>query len=337
MTLAVSYQFTYPDAPLDDVIHHVAQLRQKAMDLGFRTITPVQVYGPDDEPDMMTFGALYPGRRTSEEMTEDEQFAIIDIQPIQSVYFWATWPGIEPMVIGLARYPAEVRAEVGPMMPDSVDGGPWDEEADDEDFGGVDAFDDADDIPFDTDTDFDDDDDDDDDWTDDDHLFSDNPLDDPTDDDEAARAGRTLTFPTGLADGWHWEWMCKTQFACLPRYGGDENFRAAHKAVVAAVEHARTLGIAVEAHDAAEYPQHHDDQRLMRELERWNCMLAGAAGRNRDRHAAADAEAGIERDGVLRRPRIFEHPLFEHFEAKADRAFAEHRAQQSDADDDPGA
>lgn len=336
MTLAVSYQFTHPDTPLEEVIHLVEQLRGKAIDLGFRTVTPVQVLGPDDEPDMMTFGALYPGRRTQEEMTEDEQFALIDIHPTQSVYFWATWPGIEPMVIGLARYPSEVRAAVGPIMPDSVDGGPWDDDDDDDDdepFGG---FEDNDALDFDEPAGFEGD----------VEAFDDAPWhdapsagpggndDDDDDDDLAGPDGQVLTFPTGLEDGWHWEWICKTQFACLPRYGGDENFLAAHKAVVATVEHARTLGIGVELHDAADYPRHRDDQRLRAELERWNCMLAGVAGRNRDRHAAADAAAEFDREGILRRPRIFEHPMFEHFEAKSDRAFAERRTEQGGSDED---
>lgn len=100
---------------------------------------------------------------------------------------------------------------------------------------------------------------------------------------EREEQGRKIEeiVPTG-AIGWQWYSFCKTQYASNPRYGGAENFLNCHKRVVGLLDQAQALGLVKQVVDEGGYWQHRDDQALTREVERWNYLLAGLAGRVKD-------------------------------------------------------
>ena len=122
-----------------------------------------------------------------------------------------------------------------------------------------------------------------------------------------SRGGETI--PTDL-DGWRWWAFCKTQYASNPSLGGVKQFLRRHLGVVALLDKAKELGILDEVKDEGGYWEKRDAEALVKEIARWNKMVAGLVGRlndhmeraGRDRRSAASA--------------ISEFPDFEHLEAE---------------------
>ena len=120
---------------------------------------------------------------------------------------------------------------------------------------------------------------------------------------ELPRCGRKRRIPTRL-HGWHWGSFCKTQYASNPECGGLRNFLRCHLAVIAMLDHARSLGILDHVSDEGGFWEKRDVEALAQEVGQWNEMLAGLAGRLKD----------LAGDQVL--AEIAKFPDFEHLEAK---------------------
>ena len=132
--------------------------------------------------------------------------------------------------------------------------------------------------------------------------------------DRVIGAGAPIEFKTRL-DGWYsWSHCCKTQYASNPKLGGVENFLRAHHAVFAAIDECKRLGMTTHIRDDAKYWRHRNDAKLVAELNRWNELIAGFAGRLGDKLGNAP--------GALVAP-IKNYPDFERLEAKGDEHFRE--------------
>jgi hypothetical protein len=92
-----------------------------------------------------------------------------------------------------------------------------------------------------------------------------------------------------FASGHHFHSFCKTQFASISPEGSTENFLRAHKAIVAVLDHARSLGIEVEVHDESEYWEHRDEAKLLACVSRMNNLIAAFTGAVKDRHLAVQS------------------------------------------------
>lgn len=111
---------------------------------------------------------------------------------------------------------------------------------------------------------------------------------------------------TDLSD-WCWSSFCKTQYASNPKVGGAENFVRAHLAVVALLDAAAELGILGEVGDEGGYWEKRDAKALAEEVNHWNTMIAGWAGRFKD----------MLGEGAV--SEIAKYPNFEHLEAEAEK------------------
>lgn len=120
-------------------------------------------------------------------------------------------------------------------------------------------------------------------------------------------AGPPIEFNTRLRGWYSWSHCVKTQYAGDPRLGGNENFLRAHHSVFAAVDECRRLGMKVRIRDDANYWRHRDDGKLLAELNRWDELVAGFAGRLTD---ALGSDPG-----TIVAP-IKDRPDFEHLEAR---------------------
>lgn len=115
--------------------------------------------------------------------------------------------------------------------------------------------------------------------------------------------GRGRNIRTRLS-GWCWGSFCKTQYASNPQCGGVRNFLRCHLAVIAMLDHARSLGVLDHVSDEGDFWEKRDVEALAREVGQWNEMLAGLAGRLKD----------LVGDQLL--AEIAKFPDFEHLEAK---------------------
>jgi hypothetical protein len=88
----------------------------------------------------------------------------------------------------------------------------------------------------------------------------------------AEEAAFGLASYTGL-DGYRWSAGCDTQGAA--KRGSPTGFLAAHRAVVATLDKARSLGIKVTAKDDGGYWEHRDIKRLLDKLDEWERLVAG--------------------------------------------------------------
>jgi hypothetical protein len=136
---------------------------------------------------------------------------------------------------------------------------------------------------------------------------------DPGEGCESANFGLCLYPPTvetrdgevlELGGGWSWSSFCKTQYASNPEYGGAENFLRCHTTIVALLDEAAEMGLLGEVTDESEFWTHRSHSDLAEEVTRWNRMIAGFAGRLKDKLGG-----GVEAP-------ITEFPNFEHLEAK---------------------
>jgi hypothetical protein len=105
--------------------------------------------------------------------------------------------------------------------------------------------------------------------------------------------------------GWSWKSFCKTQYASAPQHGGAANFLRCHVGLVKLLDAAAKLGLTVKAVDESEYWKNRDGEALVREIGRWNELIAGVGGKLKDAQGS----------GQVMGP-IFEFPNFEHLEAR---------------------
>jgi hypothetical protein len=131
---------------------------------------------------------------------------------------------------------------------------------------------------------------------------------------EAANFGLALYPKTVEVDGdeistdlehWSWSSFCKTQYASNPADGGVENFLKCHLAVVKLLDAAEELGILKEVRDEGKYWDGRDIKDLATRVGDWNTMIAGWAGRLKDKFGDVESE-------------IAKFPNFEHLEAKGE-------------------
>lgn len=114
---------------------------------------------------------------------------------------------------------------------------------------------------------------------------------------------------TKLKD-WNWSSFCKTQYASNPDCGGLENFLRCHVGLVRLLDHAAELGILAEVKDEGGYWQERDAAALVKEIDNWNKMIAGAYGAMRDTLESMGADAGTLVSEIAK------YPNFEHLEAE---------------------
>lgn len=100
---------------------------------------------------------------------------------------------------------------------------------------------------------------------------------------------------------WHWHCCCKTQYASIV---SDAHFLRCHLSLVALLEEAARLGIAIEVRDETGYWETRDTDDLLRRVREMNGIVARLAGAV---HDAISPEAKVE-------AAIFEHRDFEHLE-----------------------
>ncbi len=133
-------------------------------------------------------------------------------------------------------------------------------------------------------------------------------------------------FETDLSGCYAWRSFCKTQYASLPRHGGESNFLRAHLNLVRVLDHARELGADVTVRDDSDYWVHRDTDRLLESVRDWNRMIASFTG------AFKDAMGDDRRDGLV--APILEHDAFEHLEAEGLDAIERLRNPDGDAQPD---
>jgi hypothetical protein len=79
---------------------------------------------------------------------------------------------------------------------------------------------------------------------------------------------------TGLA-GWHGGSFCKTQYASGV---SSQEFLQCHLAVIAALDHAASLGLLKSVNDEGEFWQHRNAETLLKTVGEWNQMMAAFVG-----------------------------------------------------------
>lgn len=121
--------------------------------------------------------------------------------------------------------------------------------------------------------------------------------------EDRRQPGKVNRRRTGLS-GWSWTAFCKTQYASNPEYGGLENFLRCHLSVIRLLDHARELGLVQSVSDEAGFWEDRDIQALVKEIGRWNEMMAGFVGRMKDWFGGQFVAE------------ITNFPNFEHLEAK---------------------
>jgi hypothetical protein len=100
---------------------------------------------------------------------------------------------------------------------------------------------------------------------------------------------------------WFWHAFCKTQYASVV---SDDHLVMCHTSLVAVLDHAILLGIAVVVRDETHYWETRDEARLIAEVHAMNRLVAAFAGRFSDAVGTAHS---------VQAP-IFEHPRFERLE-----------------------
>jgi hypothetical protein len=105
--------------------------------------------------------------------------------------------------------------------------------------------------------------------------------------------------------GWSWKSFCKTQYASAPQHGGAANFVRCHVGLVKLLDVAARLGFEVKVVDESDYWTKRDGQGLIREIGRWNELIAGVGGQLKDAQGQRQVSGPI-----------FAFPDFEHLEAR---------------------
>jgi hypothetical protein len=132
-------------------------------------------------------------------------------------------------------------------------------------------------------------------------------------------AGPAVEFPTRLRGWYSWSACCKTQYAANPKYGGIAHFLRVHRAIFAVLDECKRLGMTTRIRDDGKYWRHRDDAKLVAELQKWDELVAGFAGKLCD--------ALGSQQGTVLAP-IRDRQDFEHLEAKGARRLAEGTKRQ---------
>jgi len=83
--------------------------------------------------------------------------------------------------------------------------------------------------------------------------------------------------------GWSWRSGCKTQYASNPSHGGIQHFLRCHLAIVKILDFFQATGLTeLEVSDDSGYWKQRDLEALVREIGRWNELIAGFAGELKD-------------------------------------------------------
>jgi hypothetical protein len=105
--------------------------------------------------------------------------------------------------------------------------------------------------------------------------------------------------------GWSWSSGCKTQYASNPDCGGVAHFLRCHLTIVKILDFIQATGLTkVEVVDEGGYWEQRDPHALVREIGKWNELIAGFAGGLKDA-LGSQVEAAIT-----------DFANFEHLEAK---------------------
>lgn len=128
-------------------------------------------------------------------------------------------------------------------------------------------------------------------------------------DERRVGAGPAVEFPTRLRGWYSWSECCKTQYAANPKFGGVENFIRAHLSVFRVIDECKRMGLTTYIRDDAKYWRHRDQRKLLAELQRWDELIAGFAGRLSDKFGSVP--------GAIVAP-IKDRPDYEHLEAKGE-------------------
>ncbi len=134
--------------------------------------------------------------------------------------------------------------------------------------------------------------------------------------------GGTMLIETGLAGTWSWSQCCKTQYAGLKQFGGEENFLRAHLGLIAVLDAAVELGLQVQVSDDSGYWEDRNEDELRKQLKSWNGLVAAFAGQLKDR---VDPEA----PNSISAP-ILSAPDFEHLEADGIKEWSETEDDEED-------
>jgi len=110
--------------------------------------------------------------------------------------------------------------------------------------------------------------------------------------------------------GWQWQSFCKTQYASNPNCGGLPNFLHCHVGLVKLLDYAAELGILARVVDEGGYWKNRDAAALVKQIEHWNQMMAGAVGQMKD----TLEKLGEGTQSIM--AEIVKFPNFEHLEAK---------------------
>jgi hypothetical protein len=119
--------------------------------------------------------------------------------------------------------------------------------------------------------------------------------------------GDPIEFPTRRRGYYSWHSFCKTQYAGLPKLGGEANFLKAHLSLIELLDQIDAAGMNVRIRDDSRYAKHRDVDRLLSSLRSWDAIVAKIVG------GLGDALG--DKSGTLIAP-IKERPDFEHLEAK---------------------
>jgi len=82
--------------------------------------------------------------------------------------------------------------------------------------------------------------------------------------------------------GWRWNSFCKTQYASDPKCGGVQNFLRCHLSVIALLDNAKALGCLESARDDGGFWENRNVETLVKEISRWNQMVAAFGGKLKD-------------------------------------------------------
>jgi hypothetical protein len=119
--------------------------------------------------------------------------------------------------------------------------------------------------------------------------------------------GDPVEFPTRRRGYYSWQSSCKTQYAGDPKLGGEANFLKAHLSLIELLDQIELAGVKPDLRDDTGFAKHRDVDRLLRNLRKWDAIIANVAGRLSD--ALADQSASLIAP-------IKDRPDFEHLEAK---------------------
>jgi hypothetical protein len=119
--------------------------------------------------------------------------------------------------------------------------------------------------------------------------------------------GDPIEFPTRRRGYYSWHSSCKTQYAGNPKLGGEANFLKAHLSLIELFDRIEMAGVKARIRDDSQYAKHRDVDRLLREVRKWDSIIASFAGRLGD---------ALGREGHSLVAPIKDRPDFEYLEAR---------------------